>query len=86
MLLHVLFSEIMDNSSSSFFDQDLTAANLENEFWDFDYEGNLTKKMQPMFNCTRNELHSVENKTEWSIVCNQTLCRPQEYYTANFRY
>lgn len=40
------------------------------------------------FNCTPEELPSVLNRTEWSLVCNQTLpehqCRPQEYYSANY--
>ena len=77
----------MDNSSSFLlFDQDLTAnGNLvQDEFWDFEAKQNSSDNK--IYNCTRNELHAVENKTEWSIVCNQTLCRPQEYYTANYSF
>ena len=40
------------------------------------------------FNCTQDELGVVRNRTEWSIICNQTLpeaqCRPQEYYSYNY--
>ena len=44
------------------------------------------------YNCSAEELPSVENRSEWSIICNRSLldrdeaasCSAQEYYTAEY--
>ena len=44
------------------------------------------------YNCSKEELPSVENRSEWSIICNRSLldrdeaasCSAQEYYTAEY--
>ena len=58
---------------------------LEEEFDQFDFWNSSDNSFKQKFNCTPDERHLLENKTEWNIFCNQTVrCRPQEYYTTNY--
>ena len=58
----------------------------DEEFDQFDFWTSDNSSIVQKFNCTPDERHLLENKTEWNIVCNQTQppCRPQEYYTTNY--
>ena len=73
------FFQVTMDDNSTFFESDIQDVDL----WaNSSSEANASSLQK--FNCHQNEQYFIENKTEWSLVCNQSLCKPQEYYTTNY--